>query len=625
MCGIFGIIDLKEKNAIDYGIGKKATSLLRHRGPDDYGHYHDEHVFLGHRRLSIVDLSRKGKQPMFSSDGKLAIVYNGEIYNFKELRKGLEKKYRFNTLTDTEVLIYLYKEKGRNCVKHLDGMFAFLIWDFEKKEAFIARDILGKKPFYYTFSNGRFYFSSEIKALFADREIKKEVDKEALNGFLAYDYVIPPKTMFKEVFELMPGHYAVYNSKGFKTEKFWELPDCNKFIPGDVNKIDELLKKAVEKRLMGDVDVGIFLSGGLDSSAVLSYVAEINKEKISSLSVGYDVGEDELKFAKIMADRFNTNHYEVILSQQDTIKILPEVVYHLDQPLAESTAVSYYFMSRFFKKKAKATVALSGEGSDELFLGYKRHNYMAKLNRYSKLKSVISRSSYVLHLMRKAYPDVRSRKYIDWLTEYLGSAKDPVKSYMVLNYVSFYEDELKKLVKDEESLKYINYPEQVMKDAFKQRENLFNKMGYFDYKVWLPGRLLMRIDKPSMAASVEVRCPFMDKNLIEYATSIDPKVRLRKKILINALKNKLPREITDRRKKGFYFPLNQWFGSELNTCLENLNEKLKGSGLFNNGYIKKLQGEHNKFRNDQKLWNLLMFQLWYEIYINGKDYKKIRL
>src|SRR3989344_2868425 len=353
---------------------------------------------------------------MFSADERLVIVYNGEIYNFKELKKELESKgCKFNSGTDTEVLLYLYKDRGKKIVNDLDGMFSFLILDRDKKEGFIARDRIGKKPFYYTFFDDKFYFASEIKALLVNEELPREVDKEALSGFLAYDYVIPPKTMFKGIFELMPGHYGVYNSKGLKISQYWDLPCYNNFIRGDAKKVDELLKKAVEKRLMGDVPVGIFLSGGLDSSAVLSYVAEVNKEKISSLTMGYNVPEDELKYARIVADKFNTNHHEVILSEDDAINIIPEVVYHLDQPLAESTAVSYHLLAKHIKKYA--TVVLSGEGSDELFLGYKRHGAMAKLESYRKMSGALKGSSYVFSGLQKVYPNIRSRKYLDYLKE----------------------------------------------------------------------------------------------------------------------------------------------------------------------------------------------------------------
>ena len=246
---------------------------------------------------------------------------------------------------------------------------------------------------------------------------------------------------------------------------------------------------------------------------------------------------------------------------------------------------------------------------------------MAKLESYRKMSGALKGSSYVFSGLQKVYPNIRSRKYLDYLKEVLASAKDPVQSYMVLNYISFFEDELKKLLKDKECLRHVGYAVGVMRDAFKQRKNLFNKMGYFDYKVWLPGRLLMRIDKPTMASGVETRVPFLDRDLINYSMSIDPRVRLRKKILVAALKDKLPRDVIERKKQGFYFPLNQWFDKRLRECLQNLNEHK----LFNNDYIGKLNRKHNQLRNDQKLWNLLIFKVWHEIYINGTDYRKIQM
>jgi len=621
MCGIFGIVNFDGN--VDVGIGKKATQLLRHRGPDNTGYYNDKDIFLGHTRLSIVDLNKRGHQPMSSSNGKLWISYNGEIYNFKSLRGKLEKKgYRFKTETDTEVLLYLYKDRGRDCVKFLDGMYAFAIWDSEKKELFMARDHIGIKPFYYVFNDNNFYFSSEMKSFFVDDNVPREIDFHSLNAYLAYDYMVLPRTLFKDIFELPPGHCAVYNASGLKIEKYWELPHTNMFINGSSKKVDELLKKSVEKRLMSDVPVGIFLSGGLDSSAVLAYVSEINKEPISSVSLGYEVEEDELSYARIVADKFNSDHHEVILDQDKAVDILPEVVYHLDQPLAESTAVSYYFMAKYLKKYA--TVALSGEGSDELFYGYRKHVAMAKL-RGMRFKSLMRNSSFLLSFLQKIYPNVRSRKYIDYIKDVVKSSKDPVQSYLVLNYVSFYKNELEKLFENEDCVKEINFPTKVMIDCFNKRKNFFNKMSYFDYKVWLPGRLLMRIDKPTMASAVETRVPFLDINLINYSTSVNPLVRLKKKILVEGLKNKLPNEILYRKKKGFYFPLNQWFSNRLKDSLNNLEPRLKESGLFNVPYVKSIMKHHNRFRNDQKLWNILLFQIWYDIYINGENFRKIRL
>src|SRR3989344_3735945 len=322
MCGIYGIVNFTEKQ-VDVSSGKKATQLLSHRGPDSMGYYADDYVFLGHTRLSIVDLNKRGSQPMHSQRGKLSITYNGEIYNFKKLRASLEEKgYQFNTETDTEVLLYLYHRFGKDCVQYLDGMFAFAIWDAQKKELFMARDPIGIKPLYYISQGDNFYFSSEIKSFFVHEDIPRKIDFQS-------------------------------------------------FIDGSPEKINDLLKQAVEKRLMSDVPVGIFLSGGLDSSAVLAYVSEITKDPMNSVSLGYGVPEDELSYAKLIADTFNSIHHEVILDKDKAVSMLPEVVYHLDQPLAESTAVSYYFMAKHLKKYA--TVALSGEGSDELFYGYRKH------------------------------------------------------------------------------------------------------------------------------------------------------------------------------------------------------------------------------------------------------------
>ena len=622
MCGIYGIVNFTEKQ-VDVSSGKKATQLLSHRGPDSMGYYADDYVFLGHTRLSIVDLNKRGSQPMHSQRGKLSITYNGEIYNFKKLRASLEEKgYQFNTETDTEVLLYLYHRFGKDCVQYLDGMFAFAIWDAQKKELFMARDPIGIKPLYYISQGDNFYFSSEIKSFFVHEEIPREIDFQSLNAYFAYDYMVLPKTLFKDIFEIPPGHIGTYTRQGLTLTPYWKLPNNQSFIDGSPEKINDLLKQAVEKRLMSDVPVGIFLSGGLDSSAVLAYVSEITKDPMNSVSLGYGVPEDELSYAKLIADTFNSIHHEVILDKDKAVSMLPEVVYHLDQPLAESTAVSYYFMAKHLKKYA--TVALSGEGSDELFYGYRKHLAMAKLKEMNH-KNVLKHSSLFFSALQKIYPNIRSRKYIDYLKETLHASNDPVQSYLVLNYVSFYENELKKLFKDRECLKEIDFPRKVMEDCFKQRDMIFNKMSYFDYKVWLPGRLLMRIDKPTMAHAVETRVPFLDLKLLNYAMSIRPEARLGKKILIDALKNKLPQEILTRKKQGFYFPLNQWFSTRLKDALIDLKPQLKETGLFQIPYIEKIIKQHHRFRNDQKLWNILLFQIWHDIYINGQNYKKIRL
>lgn len=622
MCGIVGF------NWNDKGLLNKILKEISHRGPDDFGKYSDKLVSLGHRRLSILDLSNSGKQPMFNEDETICIVFNGEIYNFKELRNFLENKgHTFKSNTDTEVIIHLYEEEGVNCLNKLIGMFAFCIYDSKKKIFFLARDRIGIKPLYYFNNNEKFIFCSELKGILKDTQIKKNINYEAVSSFLTFRANVNEETILKGIKKLMPGNYLIYNLKSNKLNLFnyWNisLNETNWSKDFFVENLKNLLSESVKTRLQSDVPYGAYLSGGVDSGTIVHLMNKFCSEPIETFSVGFENGTNELDEAKFLSEKLNTNHHELIIGE-NSIRYLPEIIYHLDEPMSDPTSIPTYLLSKYTKKYC--TVILTGEGSDELFGGYPQYKFM-KLHKYF-IRPIPQSIRKNIPLTIKKIPKSTLNNLFEF-TESLGEkGMDRFSNFIQTNNFSqqylnqvalFNEEEKKELLKTNTQNLYLKYSNYFSK-------KIVNSSMFFDFKTELVDDLLMKLDKNTMAFAIEGRVPFLDHRIVELASKMPETLKLkgftRDKFILRKTMNSLPTQTKNRKKKHFFVPINNWFNNELLQLKEDLlsEQYLKRQKIFDYNYIKKI---NNGFDNSplfysRQLWSLISFQIWYKQYIENE-------
>ncbi|MGK2907147.1 MAG: asparagine synthase (glutamine-hydrolyzing) [Desulfuromonadales bacterium] len=617
MCGIAGFFRTCAPYADD-SVLKRMGEVIRHRGPDAGGEYLDEQVGLAHRRLSIIDLSPQGNQPMISADGRLVIVFNGEIYNFLELRAELEKAgVSFRSRTDTEVLLALYQRQGNACLKLLNGMFAFAIWDKVDKTLFMARDRIGKKPLYYYHGGGdRLAFASEIKSLLQLPGLSPKVEPTALTDFLKYLYIPAPKTIYRNIYKLLPGHSMVLRPGGQPViEQYWDV-DFSAMTPCSQDEAQEelveLLLQSTACRMIADVPLGAFLSGGVDSSAVVALMAKVSAEPVRTCSIGFDdKRHDETPYAREVASLFATDHHEYCVQSrlEDTVALLPK---YFDEPFADSSAVPTFHVSRLARQAV--TVALAGDGGDESFAGYEKYAVELKENlarRYIP-KSLLA----ALHAGVGGFSHPAARK----ARSLTGSALlDPGRAFYVTN--SHVDDAtLERLLADGVRRACSGYDpaESTMRyyDRMSGADHV-TRMLYTDLKHYLPDDILVKVDRMSMAHSLEVRAPFLDYRVIEFAASLpsDWKIKgsSKKIILRKAFGRLLPERILNRPKQGFSVPLDAWFRHELKPFAESC--LLGGAALaeyIDTTSVRELWHQHQEQNQDHSsvLWSLLMFALW---------------
>ena len=615
MCGIFGKLFF-EKTKIEEEDYKDCLNEISHRGPDDEGFYVDENIILGSKRLAIIDLSPAGHMPMSNEDGRFWLVFNGEIYNFLELRKDLEKRHKFKSKTDSEVLLHLFEEKGVECLKYLRGMFAFAIWDKKEKILFLARDRLGKKPLKYYLNDKFFIFASELKAILKDKEIPKEIDWEAIDEYLTYQYVPHPKTGFKKIFKLEPAHYLIVTLDGkIKKERYWYLDFTQKLNLSEnewIEAIEEKLKECVKIRLISDVPLGAHLSGGIDSSMIVAIMAQEMKEPVKTFSIGFKEKEyDETKYARLVAKRYGTDHHEMIV-EPNTIEILPKLVYHYEEPYADSSALPTWYLCQMTKKYI--TVALNGDGGDENFAGYDRYNavklyFSLKFLPGKKFLKKINEIFYQITQFKIFHKGFRflsafEKDFISFYVRLIGYFQDEQKEKL-------YQPDLKKLIENSRGYNFL-------REIFnKIKGEWLDRILYLDINSYLPGDLLVKVDIASMAHSLEVRSPFLDHEFMELCAKIPPNLKMRghnKKYILKKLAQKyIPKECIFRPKTGFGVPLEFWFKNEL---LNFLKERILSKEFLNYGFNKKfleqLINEHQKgIRNHAyRLWALLILSEW---------------
>jgi len=642
MCSIFGFLGFEDKELL-----KRMGYVSEHRGPDQSGIFIDKGICLGHNRLSIIDLSEKGKQPMFNEDKTISLVYNGEIYNFHWVKEKLEKKgHRFISKTDSETIVHAYEEFGIECLRYFNGMFAFALWDSNKKKLFMAVDRVGVKPIYYIKVKGKFLFASEIKSLLQYEEVKREVNKNALAKYLTFRYTPDNETLFKGIMKLEPGHYLIYDTKtnSIIIKKYW---DIYSFEPKGyseryfANMTYRLLKDSVKKRLISDVPLGTHLSGGLDSSAIVAMMAELSSE-IETFTVGFEAEEpyNESRYAQIVADRFNTNHHNLIV-KADAAEVLPKAIWHLDELISDPTIIAQYLISKLTKKYV--TVILNGEGGDEVFAGYTMYKVMQKTEKYKKILPSIAKTRIIPSIINKApgkvldkffkYSSDFGEKGKERFRDYMRGLDNREKSYLLLQNI--FDDNEKKELYRKELMEADNQKEH--EDAFKDyfenitRTNYLNKVIYMDMKTRLPYYLLHKVDKMSMAHAVEARVPFLDYRLVEFSFKIPAKFKMAhggKYILKKAMKDKLPKEILKREKQPFLVPLNKWYEEKLKDLTEPIFEQSEVfKKYFDPKAVKRIEEgyEKSKFYYGRQIWALLSFALWHKLYIENDEMKKPNL
>src|SRR3989344_2398086 len=636
MCGICGL-SWEDRRLI-----QEMSACLAHRGPDQSGVYTDRHVSLGHQRLSIIDLSDAGKQPIHNEDKTLWLVYNGEIYNFRHLKHDLEMKgHRFFSHTDSEVIVHAYEEYGEQCVQKLNGMFAFAIWDVKQKKLFLARDRLGIKPLYYTFSKGRILFASEIKALFKHDEIPRRVNPAALHDYLTFRCNTSEETLFQGIYKLLPGHFLIWHEGRLQKTRYWRIT-MNPQRESEAyykKELISLLEDSVQKRLMSDVPLGLYLSGGVDSGTMLALMDEVVDRPVETFSVGFGIEnhQDELARARFLSRHFGTKHHEVIVDPS-SYRLLPEIVWHLDEPMCDSTVIPTYCLARETKKHC--TVVLTGEGSDEIFAGYEQYKMMMLHQTYArKIPHVVrSTSSHIVNviptpLLNKIfkYASGLGKKGIERFKKFIA-ANDYATQYLCLVAI-FDEDEQHELFTT--AYQYLSEEVQLKKQLSQEYfsgKHLINNLLQLESETLLPEDLLMKMDKMTMAFGVEARVPFLDYRIVELGSKMPPELKLKglkdKYILREAMRGIIPDQTRLRKKERFFVPTQHWFNTELGEITKQIlsKEALQREGFFSPDYLDKVwKGYKNSsIFYARQLWSLLTFEVWLHTYIHQEKINPLR-
>ena len=622
MCGIAGIFDTKGKGDIDRELLARMNQSQFHRGPDEGGHHFEPGLGLAHRRLSIIDLSA-GQQPMFNHDQSVCVVYNGEIYNFPELRKELEAKgFVFNTHCDTEVIVHGWSAWGEACVDKFRGMFAFAIWDRNKRLLFLARDRLGIKPLFYSMlPDGQFIFGSELKVLKCHPGLPKKMEPTAVEDYFALGYIPEPKTIFQDVYKLSPGHtLTIKQDQGLPpSREYWDVP----FQPVQFGseqalqeELIERLREAVDIRMVAEVPLGAFLSGGVDSSAIVAMMAQLQEQPVNTCAIGFDVKQyNETEFAQQVADRYQTNHYKEVVDSDD-FDLLDKLAELYDEPYADSSAIPTYRVCQLAKKHV--TVALSGDGGDEHFAGYRRHRWHMNEAKFRSVLPYGFRKS-VFGNLGSLYPKIDWAPRIFRAKSTLQSlGKSSMEAY--LHSISVTTDEQRLLMFSPQFKTELQGYQAI--DTFNHyaerspTDDPLSMIQYIDMKTYLPGDILTKVDRASMAHSLEVRVPILDHKFVEWASGIPSDLKLKgqegKYILKKSLESHLPNDVLYRPKMGFGVPLEKWFRGPLKQRIKSSITEggLAETGIFNQQYLELLVDQHMSGQREHSaaLWALLMFE-----------------
>ncbi len=616
VCGICGFVSLEGLPEESGAVLEDMAQMMAHRGPDDSGSYHDRNAALGFRRLSIIDL-RSGRQPITNEDGRYCLIVNGEIYNFQQLRRELQAKgHRFRSQTDAEVIVHLYEDLGEDCVKKLRGMFAFAIWDIVEKRLFLARDRFGIKPLYYIRAGDTLIFASEAKALLKHPLIDAKLNTAALPHYLTFQYFPDPETAFEGIYRLRPAHHLTLDSQGLRIKKYWRLqfkPDHTKTPRHFIETADHLLQEAVRLHMISDVPRGAFLSSGIDSSNIVALLNRI--EEVSTYSVGCEGGKyDELPQARETAAFLGTRHKEVRISALEFWDHLPKILWFQDEPVADPAAVALYFVAKLAAEEVK--VVLSGEGADEVFGGYEIYR---EPNAVAPIQRLPGPLKQLLRCVSKTLPDGFKGK------NYLRRATTPLEQRYFGNAHLFTEGEKGMLLNRERFSEEWEPPTAVTEPYFKQssRYDGTTRMQHLDFFTWMPGDILAKADRMTMAHSLELRVPYLDHILFEFAATIPPRYKIRqgmtKYVLRQAAAKYLPEEVYQRPKLGFPVPIAAWIRDHYRTYLHELFQSGTAADYFNLAVLERMLQQHclGKVDYGRKLWAVTIFLLWHKIYLEN--------
>jgi asparagine synthase (glutamine-hydrolysing) len=618
MCGIAGIVSLGDR-PVAVGDVRRMCAALAHRGPDDEGFYAASHAAMGMRRLSIIDLAT-GRQPVGNEAGTVWAVFNGEIYNFAELRRGLQARgHTFATAADTEVIVHLYEERGAGCVDALRGMFAFAVWDEREQSLLLARDRVGIKPLYYWQGGGRLAFASELKAILELPEVEREIDWPALGHVLTFLTTPPADSIVRGVRKLEPGMVLTASARGVRVARYWDLawrPDRGRTEAQLAEELRGRLEESVRLHMVSDVPVGAFLSGGIDSSAVVANMARLSPRPVKTFSIGFVEGDyDELRHAGRVARAFGTDHHELVV-EPDVLSVIEDLAWHLDEPFGDPSAIPTYMVSKLAAEHVK--VVLSGDGGDELFAGYDRYRVEARERRLERLAAPFRRP--LAALARLAPEDMRGRGFLRHMSlagleRYMDAA------------TFFRRDEQRRLLRPEAFARVSagDPARDMAAHAAGAGRHWLSSLQHLDVKAYLPLDILTKVDRMSMAHSIEARVPLLDHELLEFAATIPPDLALRqgtgKYIFKRALRGVLPADIIDRPKQGFAIPLGRWFRGRMGGFVRELllSPRARQRGVFDAGYVERLLARNESGRDlDFPLWTLISFELWARRFLDDR-------
>lgn len=625
MCGICGILYLNPERKPERALLKRMCDTIVHRGPDDEGQAVLGRAGLGMRRLSIIDLDT-GQQPISNENASVTIVYNGEIYNYRELRSELEAlDHRFRTASDTESVLHGYEAWGEGVCERLNGMFGFAVWDEPRQKLLLGRDRLGIKPLYYYTDDEKVVFGSELKAILACPGIKKEIDLEALNNYLTFEYVPAPKSIFRHIKKLKPGHWLVWQDGRIDVRPYWRLePEVESWtLPEAQSRLRWLLKDSIRMRLISDVPLGAFLSGGIDSSIVVSQMAGLMTQPAKTFSIGFkESSYDELKYARAVAQKYETEHHEFTIEAK-ALDLTEKLIRHLDEPFGDFSIFPTYLVSKM--ARSIVTVALSGDGGDELFAGYdtyRAHRFDRRF--YHRLPKVVKRN--ILEPMADRLPPTRQKKgMINSYKRFIQGTRLP-KSLMHARWMVFLEEVERMRLFSKDVLEQIGHvdPYAFIHDI---RKNVLGMddvtmTGYIDVNSYLVDDILVKVDRMSMATSLETRVPYLDHRVVEFSFTLPPSLKMRgfstKYLLQKAFWYDLPREVQNRDKQGFSIPIKNWIRNELRPMMLGLLDegRIRQQGFFDPGYVAQLVEEHldGRENHSHKLWALMVFEQWYDLY-----------
>ncbi|HEX2228882.1 MAG TPA: asparagine synthase (glutamine-hydrolyzing) [Candidatus Binatia bacterium] len=627
MCGICGIWD---PTGVDERLMRSMNTALLHRGPDDEGYYYEGPIGLGHRRLSVIDLEH-GRQPISNEDGTVWIVFNGEIYNFAELRQVLEAAgHRFKTMTDTEVIVHLYEQHGTDCIHHLRGMFAFAVWDGRHQRLFLARDHVGQKSLFFHQAGRRFAFASEIKALLRLDQINAQLNSVAMNHLISLRYAPDTQTLFKGIQKLPAGHSMIVENGHVSMHRYWR-PDYIRKLSGGEEEISDvlrgLLRDAVRSHLISDVPVGAFLSGGIDSSTVVAMMAAASTDRVHTFSIGVKEADfNELGYARLVAQRYGTAHHEHI-ADDELLRVLPRLIWHMDE-IADPFGFGVYLVAQLAKQHVK--VVLGGDGGDELFAGYDRYAGNRLVDYYCFLPAPLRRRLFpaLIRLLPDSYTYNSATQRLRWLHEMsLTSGGHRYASSM--SYLRFPQEMKERLftasLRKELADDFDSSAHVVNHFDTRYAEEVIDKMLYTDMMTRMPESLLRLVDHMTMAHGLEDRSPLLDRRLVEFAAAISPGLKIRggrlKYIFKRVAKDFLPATLLSRPKQGFSFPLAYWMRGELGGLIEGLllGSRLAEEGYFRRDYMLELLQQHRAGLVDHnyRLWILLNLELWWRMYLDG--------